>query len=177
VGSVIGGGKFANGAETATYGYLFNYCQSIGCVRELQRSIENSLDGFAQKLRADLQVGVQTGPAAGLGIGVSSSVGIAYDTTGRQACVVENCLLIGPFAGAAWETGGQAAIGTISSTGWSVGAFGKFALPPGGGALSLGYGSDGLQLSIGDAMGGIAGGGVKACISKTEASLGGSLCK
>jgi RHS repeat-associated protein len=29
VGSVIGGGKFANGATTAAYGYLFNHCASL----------------------------------------------------------------------------------------------------------------------------------------------------
>lgn len=29
--SVIGGGKFANGAQTAAYGYLFNYCAHNGC--------------------------------------------------------------------------------------------------------------------------------------------------
>ncbi|GEM_PF-3688073 len=29
--SVIGGGKFANGAITAAYGYLFNYCAHNGC--------------------------------------------------------------------------------------------------------------------------------------------------
>lgn len=30
-GSVLGGGKFANGARTAAYGYLFNYCMHNGC--------------------------------------------------------------------------------------------------------------------------------------------------
>lgn len=31
VGSVIAGGKFENGATTAAYGYLFNYCAHNGC--------------------------------------------------------------------------------------------------------------------------------------------------
>ena len=38
--SVIGGGKFANGATTAAIGYLFNYCSHDGnCTTKLEKAL------------------------------------------------------------------------------------------------------------------------------------------
>lgn len=60
----------------------------------------------------------------------------------------------------------QVSGGRISEKGWSVSAFGKFSLPPGGGAVSYGYGSDGPTATFSGTSGAMAGGGAKICTSE-----------
>lgn len=45
--SVLGGGKFANGAQTASFGYLFNYCMHDGhCTTTLEKTLWDWMPGY-----------------------------------------------------------------------------------------------------------------------------------
>jgi RHS repeat-associated protein len=47
VGSVLGGGKFANGAVTGAFGYLFNYCSHDGvCTTNLEQTLYDFAPGY-----------------------------------------------------------------------------------------------------------------------------------
>ena len=46
VGSVIAGGKFKNGAVTAVYAYLFNYCSSGKCTSALEQTMYDFWPGY-----------------------------------------------------------------------------------------------------------------------------------
>jgi hypothetical protein len=49
VASMIAGGKFENGATTAAFGYLFNYCSSLSgsCLRAWSRALLSVGSGIA----------------------------------------------------------------------------------------------------------------------------------
>ncbi|MDD5330543.1 MAG: hypothetical protein PHX38_11085, partial [Sulfuricella sp.] len=45
--SVVGGGKFSNGALTASFGYLFNYCSHDGnCTSKLEKALWDWMPGY-----------------------------------------------------------------------------------------------------------------------------------
>ncbi len=45
--SVLGGGKFANGAATGAFGYLFNYCSHDGnCTTKLEKALWDWMPGY-----------------------------------------------------------------------------------------------------------------------------------
>jgi RHS repeat-associated protein len=44
--SVLGGGRFANGAKTAAFGYLFNYCSSGKCTTNLEQKLYDYWPGY-----------------------------------------------------------------------------------------------------------------------------------
>jgi hypothetical protein len=44
--SVISGGKFANGATTAAFGYLFNYCSHAKCTSKLEQAMYDYWPGY-----------------------------------------------------------------------------------------------------------------------------------
>ena len=54
VGSVIGGGKFENGAVTAAYGYLFNHCMSTDCWKELGKGKGQGIGSYFKGVGYDL---------------------------------------------------------------------------------------------------------------------------
>jgi hypothetical protein len=169
VGSRLAGGSFIDGAQTAAYGYLFNYCaHAASCWSEAQELIGKLVSPVTSfSSQGALQVGV----SAGIGLGQSSSILEARDSAGGRACLIEHCLLIGPFAGAATEGGGQASFGKVSNSGWSVSVFGKATLPVGGGNISGGYGSDGLFVQGGGGFGTIGGAGLKICRSQIDKTI------
>ncbi|RYH15824.1 MAG: hypothetical protein EON54_28525, partial [Alcaligenaceae bacterium] len=45
-GSVIAGGKFDNGAQTAAFGYLFNYCSHGNCTSAFEQAMYDYWPGY-----------------------------------------------------------------------------------------------------------------------------------
>ncbi len=99
IGSVLGGGKFANGAETGAFGYLFNRCAAGGCFTRISASISATLAYFVGDSVSvtvgvnfpnnwsldELQLfgGVSENPMIGVGAyaGIGASAGISYDAS------------------------------------------------------------------------------------------------
>ena len=91
VGSMLAGGKFDDGARTAAYGYLFNYCSSatVGCFKAWGQALVNL--GFG-------------------GLGVASGVGLCGTLAGCIAGAPMTVLSTGKFAEAIdWIRGGDEA--------------------------------------------------------------------
>ncbi|MBY0578934.1 MAG: RHS repeat-associated core domain-containing protein [Burkholderiales bacterium] len=81
--SVIGGGKFANGAETAAFGYLFNYCSTAGaCTSKLEQALYDYWPGY--KLGTCLNDGGCTAAQWGMSAG-DSAIGIVGGVEGKGA--------------------------------------------------------------------------------------------
>lgn len=174
IAAEIAGGRFADGALTASFGYLFNQC-GLGSCRDFFEAAWNknffveTWNALVDKISRppiDLQGQLFASKTAGALMGASLSLGAALDTTGRRACMIETCTLVGPFITSSSEFGFQGALGAIGDEGWSLSIFSTFN-PGHGGALNFGYGSDGPLFGLAKSRGLGAGAAIKYCTSRT----------
>jgi hypothetical protein len=126
VGSVIAGGKFKNGAETAAFGYLFNQLGphgrdpnirgDIGVQQAkdmfiergypiLADQVEATIDGYPTRKYDFL---VQNSDGSLRGVEVKSTIGDFFKLNPRQVA----------FDAAVYESGAKSAFGTIASVGY-----------------------------------------------------------
>jgi len=81
VGSMIAGGKFENGAVTAAYGYLFNYCSSGKCTNAFEQAMYDYWPGYKagtllynQTMGDGSWTGFEVVDAAFVGAGIAGKV-------------------------------------------------------------------------------------------------------
>lgn len=167
--SVLGGGSFENGAKTAAFGYLFNYCaHTRECWQQSIEQVGSYIKGIFS--RPNATVGVQGsvgGSAQAIFIGGSYSEGVSVDSNKQVCQAAQACLRLGPGVFVGGGAQGQVSIkpGTaLSTTGDITGYIGV------GADVGLGVKGAGGQLLIGtdrslNAATGIPGGGAAAGIS------------
>lgn len=165
--SQLAGGRFANGALTAAFGYLLNYCMTVGCAFSRTMGwIELGVQSFFNGLypRASAGVGYQWALMAGPG-GFQMEEALLGDTAGNTCSVQTSCLLIGLGLGGQHGPTAQLQSGTLrpDSTG-QIGLFGTAALGSGLKLDPFSIGRDGnVQASGGPSYGAFLGVGVKVC--------------
>jgi hypothetical protein len=172
--SVIGGGKFANGAMTGAMSRMFNdlaHDETAQQTNDQQKQAKNSLNADASKGNPTVTGSVEAGGQVFGGvIGASVSTGLTGDTLNPNACTVTTSCVqfgLGVFAGAGGSMGGGVSSealrsGTTESFGifGNIGAFGAAA----GGSLNFGGGSAGGAKGFLGVGKGISG-GVQFCQS------------
>lgn len=172
--SVIGGGKFANGAMTGAMSRMFNdlaHDETAKQTNDHQKQAKNSLNADASKGNPTVTGSVEAGGQVFGGvIGASVSTGLTGDTLNPNACTVTTSCVqfgLGVFAGAGGSMGGGVSSealrsGTTESFGifGNIGAFGAAA----GGSLNFGGGSAGGAKGFLGVGKGISG-GVQFCQS------------
>jgi hypothetical protein len=87
----VTGGKFANGAETAAYGYLFNYCMHGGCTSKLEQTLYDWMPGYKagtllynQTLGEGGWTGWEVLDVASVGLGAASRGLQLFGSLGRE---------------------------------------------------------------------------------------------
>lgn len=185
---MLGGGKFANGATTAAFGYLFNECGHRDCFGTsppfpgavqtkdpmtgkwiwVHRDYIGKVATYAAQptVAANVNPGVEGSIFAGV-VGASFSGGAAFDSNANSCFSGQACLQLGlgGFIGGGGSLGGG--VGSPLSTGRSD-SFGLFynagSGGAGGGSLSIsGDGVGGAKGFLGGGLG--AAGGVQFCQS------------
>jgi hypothetical protein len=183
LGSKLAGGKFADGAQTGAFGYLFNELLHSG-----KGAMERS--GYKETKYPDgTMCNTQSGnPACGFPgsssgtsgdaqasftisgttmkgfTGESTEVGYAVDTTGNVCKVSASCKIYGVGLGSAVEVNAQVSGGKVSD-GWSIGLVGAGEAFVFGATATGGYGSDGPYGSLGKGRGLLGVVGIKTCTS------------
>ncbi|MCF3945758.1 RHS repeat-associated core domain-containing protein [Acidiphilium iwatense] len=178
IGSVIGGGKFANGAETGAFGYLFNRCSS-GCFTRISASINATLAYiFGDSLSASVGVNwpndghlselqlfgeVSEDPLIGVGAyaGIGGSVSFSDHASLYSAGITNEVNLYGEGDVGAGPGGGLSVTGRsdLSSPGYSLSQDG-----PGGMTINL--------PKVGIGVGAYVGGGVSLNSTAATPQLG-----
>jgi hypothetical protein len=183
--SVIGGGKFANGAVTAAAGYLFN-CLAHGCNMKSEGydSTYYKREGIICNGPGDPScrfpgAGGESGGANVSGgsevtgmlgfVGVSLSATKAIDTNQNVCAVIQGCMLVGAglYFGAEGVT--QASTGRLStgSVG-GIGLFGKGGMGPSANVTPIQINFDGsVAGQVGSGVGYGGGAGLKFCQQTT----------
>jgi hypothetical protein len=182
IGSKLSGGKFADGATTGAFGYLFNELLHSGAGAMKRAGYEKTVyeDGTVCNFqsgprgcgmpgaRPSVSEGTQAGASAGVtgmfGIGGSFDIGKTYSTDGSCAVMMSTCALIGPMIASTLDVTPLNISAGAPSPGWNASIVGKLSLPVGLGLQgSVGYGSDGLNAQAGRSFGPAAGAALKVC--------------
>lgn len=133
--SVVAGGKFANGARTASMQYLMNQAGRVNyrqIFRDVKRTwseywrdmFSNEVDLIASSLTVTADAG-PTGSAFFLLGGVSATSGVAFDTGGNACMVTQACFQVGLglYGGGGWALSITAPEALSSGTQDSWGGF------------------------------------------------------
>ena len=112
IGSKLAGGKFADGAITGSFGYLFNFCShAASCWNQAQEEIGKLFNSLIPKIDATIALG--GGASAGgqlLFVGGSKGGGGTLDTNGQACLATTTCGRLGLGGLAAGGAQGTASI-------------------------------------------------------------------
>jgi hypothetical protein len=179
VTSRIMGGSFANGAQTAAYGFLFNEMLHRDWGGSDEQRLKNSgykesrdSDGKYYNIQTgkpytgesgDVQGGMSLGFTAVAGGGGSIDTGPVKSSNGQCAIMQTTCGIVGPIAGYTIDATIINYSGGSPSDGWNISVLGKLSIPIFGLSAAPGFGSDGFSFQLSRSWGKAAGVGLKVC--------------